>query len=79
MPKLRTLSGREVIAIFVQLGFVEVSQRSSHVKLRRMAGGVRQTLTIPTHKEIVRPTLQEIYRQATQYISEEALRKEFFT
>ena len=78
MLKLRVLSGREVIVIFLRLGFLEVSQKGSHVKLRRTVDGVRQTLTIPDHKEIARFTLHEIYRQALPYISEKELRKEFF-
>lgn len=79
MPKLRTFSGKELLAIFERLGFVEISQKGSHVKLRRFIRGEKQTLTIPNHKMIARPTLRDIYQQALPYISAEELRKEFFT
>ena len=53
MPKLRRLSGAEIIAILGRFGFTVHSQRGSHVKLRRvLAGGVIQTLTVPTHPEL---------------------------
>ncbi|MHB8619936.1 MAG: type II toxin-antitoxin system HicA family toxin [Chloroflexota bacterium] len=48
MPKPRRLSGRELIAVFRDLGFDEVSRAGSHVKLRRvLADGTRQTLVVP--------------------------------
>ena len=47
MPKLRTLSGEEVIKTLEELGFAVVNQKGSHVKLQRVVEGMRQTLTIP--------------------------------
>ena len=35
MPKLKVMSGKEVIAVFTKLGFEIRSQKGSHVKLRR--------------------------------------------
>jgi len=36
MPKLRTLSGDDLLRIFANFGFQPFSQRGSHVKLRRI-------------------------------------------
>lgn len=36
MPKLRRLSASEAVAIFQQFGFAILSQRGSHIKLRRI-------------------------------------------
>lgn len=36
MPKLRTLSGAEVLAILGEFGFRPLSQRGSHMKVRRI-------------------------------------------
>ncbi|MEK7285847.1 MAG: type II toxin-antitoxin system HicA family toxin [Nitrospirota bacterium] len=53
MPKLKRLSGEQVIGIFSKFGFVALSQRGSHVKLRRLdRKGRNQSLTIPNHREI---------------------------
>jgi predicted RNA binding protein YcfA (HicA-like mRNA interferase family) len=80
MPKMRTLSGTEVTAILGEFGFRPVSQRGSHLKLRRVLDdGSTQTLTVPNHKEIDRGTLQAIFRQASRFIPEPEVRRVFFT
>ena len=79
MPKLRVLSGREVLKILPGFGFQEFSQRGSHIKVRRVIAGQTETLTVPNHDEIDRGTLQAIYRQAGRFVPEYELRAEFFT
>jgi len=80
MPKLRVLSGPQVLKILQEFGFQEFSRRGSHVKIRRLpdSGGI-QTLTVPSHREIDRGTLHAIYRQACRFIPESDLRAAFFT
>jgi len=79
MPKLKVLSGQDVLRILGLFGFAINDQRGSHVKVRRSrpAGG-HECLTVPLHKEIDRGTLMAIYRQACRFISEHDLRKHFF-
>lgn len=79
-PKLRALSGPEVVAILSGFGFAQHSQRGSHVKLRRTGpGGERQTMTIPLHGELDKGTLHAIIRQVSRYIPEDQLRSHFYT
>jgi predicted RNA binding protein YcfA (HicA-like mRNA interferase family) len=79
MPKVKVLSGGDVISILSNFGFLPVAQRGSHVKLRRiLSGGERQTLTIPNHKDLDRGTRVAIYRQALRYIPEQELRPYFY-
>ncbi|MBI4114380.1 MAG: type II toxin-antitoxin system HicA family toxin [Candidatus Niyogibacteria bacterium] len=79
MPKFKVLSGDELIHIFGSLGFEVASQKGSHVKLYRITKeGVKQTLTIPCHKELDRGTIHAIYRQALRYISESDLQSYFY-
>jgi predicted RNA binding protein YcfA (HicA-like mRNA interferase family) len=78
-PKLKHLSGNEVIAIFHLFSFFIHSQKGSHVKLRRVVDGKKQTLTIPAHDEIDSGTLRVIVRQASRYIQESDLRPHFYT
>ena len=79
MPKLKTLSGKEVLKIFLSFGFNVTAQKGSHIKLARVQKhGTRQTLTIPNHFEIDKGTLRAIYRQALRYISEEELKPYFY-
>lgn len=79
MPKLKRLSGSDIIKILSLFSFVQVNQKGSHVKLRRVVDGENQTLTIPLHKELDRGTANAIFRQACRYIDESSLREHFFT
>ena len=80
MPKLKRLSGDEVIAIFAQFGFTIHAQRGSHVKLRRVgSAGTAQTLTIPRHRELDTGTLRAIIRQASHFILEDQFKPHFYT
>jgi hypothetical protein len=65
MPKLRTLSGNDLLRIFAGFGFRQHSQRG--------------TLTIVLHTEVDRGTLHAIYRQALRFIPEAELREHFYT
>ena len=79
MPRLRRLSGDEVVGILLRHGFSVHSQRGSHVKLRRVAAsGAVQVLTIPRHREMDVGTLQAIFRQACRFIPEDTLRSGFY-
>jgi len=79
MPKLKRLTGEDVIRILSGFGFEIVFQRGSHAKMRRiLSDGTKQTLTIPRHKELDKGTLKAILRQALRYIPEEQLRPHFY-
>jgi predicted RNA binding protein YcfA (HicA-like mRNA interferase family) len=80
MARLRNLSGTNVVEILALFGFIRITQRGSHVKLRRvLEDGARQTLTVPLHPEIDKGTLEAIYRQASAYISRTELEAHFFS
>lgn len=80
MPKLKVLSGTDVVKIFENFGFVAVSQKGSHTKLKRIhREGLTQTLTIPIHQELDKGTISAIYRQALKYIPESDLMPHFYT
>ena len=78
MPKLKRLSGAEVINILKQFGFEVYSQRGSHVKLRRISRSGKETLTIPNHRQLDTGTCRAIYRQACRYIPESDLFRYFY-
>jgi len=78
MPKLRRISGAEVAAILGEFGFSKVSQRGSHMKLKRVVAGRSQVLTIPAHAELDTGTLRAILRQASRFVPEEQLHHHFY-
>ena len=78
--RLRSQSGREVIAALSRFGFTILSQRGTHAKLRRLGPrGEKQTLLIPVHDELDRGTLRAIFQQASRYIAEDELRPYFYS
>lgn len=80
MPRLRSLSGRDVVRIVGGFGFCLVSTRGSHAKLARQRPGAhREVLTVPLHADLAPGTILAIYRQACRLIPESALRPFFYT
>lgn len=80
MPKLKVLSGADIVKILSDFSFTVASQRGSHIKLQRVSvDGTRQLLTIPNHKELDKGTIKAIYRQALRYITEDELKNHFYT
>ena len=62
MPSLPALSGRQVVQIFVGLGWRVARQRGSHiilVKPNHMA-----TFSVPDQKEVAKGTLRNLIRAA---------------
>jgi predicted RNA binding protein YcfA (HicA-like mRNA interferase family) len=79
-PKLKRLSGKKVLSILSRFGFSVHSQRGSHVKLQRTSpSGQKQSLTIVKHDELDAGTLRAIVRQAGRFVTEEQLKKEFYS
>lgn len=61
----KTFSGKEVIKILSrEFGFSFISQKGSHVKLRRKVAGKVITTVVPLHKELARGTLLGILELA---------------
>lgn len=65
-PPLPVVSGADVIKALVVAGFVEVSQRGSHRKLRNGEA----TVIEPMHKELASGTLRSIIRQSGMSVEE---------
>ncbi len=59
--KMPLLSGREVLAALIRLGFVEVQRKGSHVKMKHPDG---RTMVFPFHDEVDRYTLKGALRDA---------------
>ena len=53
-----------MIKILKKLGFVKVSQKGSHIKMRGIVEGQIRTVIIPDHRQIAVGTLSSILRQA---------------
>ncbi len=60
-PRLPVVSGPDVVRALGKVGFSEISQRGSHVKLRHSDG---RTAIVPVHRELAPGTLRSVLRQA---------------
>ncbi len=70
----KTFSGKEVIKILIrEFYFVVVSQKGSHIKLRRKVAERIITTIVPLHKELTRGTLLGVLELAE--VSEEDFKK----
>jgi len=65
-PALPVVSGPTVVKALEGAGFVRVSQRGSHVKLRRD----QMTVIVPLHRELAPGTLRSVIRQANLTVEE---------
>ncbi len=82
MPKLRRLSGKQVIRILEGFGFAVFNQRGRHVRLQRITvEGEEQRIVVAVHgsRPISTGTLHAIYREACAFIPEHELRPHFYT
>lgn len=58
MPKLPQISGKKLVQLLINNEFCFVSQKGSHIKLRKD----KITIIIPNHKEIKKGTLKNILK-----------------
>ena len=64
MGRLKPQSFREIKRRLEAVGFIETSQKGSHVKFVRAAGGVVDTAIVPKKPEVPVGTLRSILSQA---------------
>lgn len=64
MGSLRVLSGKQVCAILIRHGFLEVRQRGSHVVMQKRLPGTTITVPVPNYTELRIDTLQSIIRRS---------------
>ncbi|MFA6834392.1 MAG: type II toxin-antitoxin system HicA family toxin [Bacteroidaceae bacterium] len=79
MPKIKNLSGKEVIKILESFDFIVSRQKGSHVILKRTVSDNNQIILVPNHTTIDRGTLHSIYKKLLLYIDESELRQYFYT
>jgi predicted RNA binding protein YcfA (HicA-like mRNA interferase family) len=79
MPKIKHISGKEVIKIVESLGFVIARQKGSHIILKRTIFKDEQVILVPNHTVIDRGTLHSIYKKLLLYIDESKIRSHFYS
>ena len=67
MTQLPILSGREIIKVLSKIGYVEVRQRGSHI---RLVCDERKPITVPNYKSVDRSLLIKILRDSELIVEE---------
>lgn len=69
--KYPVLKPAEIIAVLNKFGFSFVSQKGSHIKMRKLSNDqLTRTVIVPNHYEVSKGTLQAILEQAGISIEE---------
>ncbi|MCZ7356537.1 MAG: type II toxin-antitoxin system HicA family toxin [Candidatus Methanoperedens sp.] len=73
--KTPVVSGNQLIKVLHKLGDNVVKQRGSHIKLRKYTAAGAHSLTVPSHDEIAKGTLNDILNKVSIWnqISKEEL------
>ena len=64
MNRLANFSGSDILNFLYKKGFILISQKGSHQKLRKELEGKVITVIVPNHSELAPGTLRNILRQA---------------
>ena len=63
MPKsFRSVSGEKMVKILQKIGFLKISQKGSHIKLKRKTKDDTTIIIVPNHKELTPGTLRNIIK-----------------
>lgn len=79
MTKLRNLSASTIVKFLKKQGFIIDRQTGSHIIFVRETINGAQVLTIPNHREIDKGMTKALYNQIGKFVSEESLKKVFYT
>ncbi len=79
MPKLKRISGKELVKMLKAQGFVEMRQKGSHLRLMKKMLLEGCYITVPLHDEIDRGTLRSISRSLERCLSEPVIAEIFYT
>lgn len=64
MSPLPVVSARDAIRVFERIGYRQVRQRGSHIRLRDDSDSSHSPLTVPNHKALKPGLLRKLIRDA---------------
>ncbi len=71
MPRFfRPCSGKEMVKVLGKIGFLRVSQKGSHMKVKRNSGQGTEIIVVPDHRELTPGTFRSVLKTAGLSIEE---------
>ncbi|MBN2489091.1 MAG: type II toxin-antitoxin system HicA family toxin [Methanosarcinaceae archaeon] len=62
--KLPVISGKDAVKAFEKLGYVQVRQTGSHIRMKHISDNSKKPITIPDHKVLGKGLLRKLLRDA---------------
>lgn len=67
MPKLPQISGKKAIKVFLKIGYQQIRQKGSHIRLYHPK---KRSLTVPDHKVLGKGLLRKLLRDSELSLEE---------
>jgi predicted RNA binding protein YcfA (HicA-like mRNA interferase family) len=79
MPKMKVLSGKDVVRFLERHGFLVVSQKGSHIRMISRSDQRKVTVVVPNHKVLKRGMQHQIMKESLRSISAAEVFEFFYT
>ncbi len=79
MPRIRTISGKNLIKELFKIGFILERQTGSHVIIGKTCNGRYFTTVVPLHDPVAKGTLSNIYKDVAKMCTEKDVKSIFFS
>lgn len=60
--KLPVVSGKDAVKAFEKVGYVQVRQTGSHIRMKHVSDNSKKPITIPDHKVLGKGLLRKLLR-----------------
>ena len=62
--KLPVISGKDAVKTFEKLGYVQIRQTGSHIRMKHISDNSKKPITIPNHRVLGKGLLRKLLRDA---------------
>ena len=60
--KLPVISGKDAIKTFEKLGYIQIRQTGSHIRMKHISDNSKKPITIPNHRVLGKGLLRKLLR-----------------
>ncbi len=60
--KLPVISGKDAVKTFEKLGYVQIRQTGSHIRMKHISDNSKKPITIPNHRVLGKGLLRKLLR-----------------
>ncbi len=60
--KLPVISGKDAVKTFEKLGYIQIRQTGSHIRMKHISDNSKKPITIPNHRVLGKGLLRKLLR-----------------